>query len=56
MMAEIALLQRMSVFLGHPVYALSIVLFSLILSTGLGSLASERFALDRDRDCSDGRC
>src|SRR5215218_6168323 len=42
MMAEIALLQRMSVFLGHPVYALSIVLFSLILSTGLGSLASER--------------
>ena len=47
MMAEIALLQRMSVFLGHPVYALSIVLFSLILSTGLGSLASERFALDR---------
>ncbi|MFL5323357.1 MAG: hypothetical protein ACJ8A4_03815 [Microvirga sp.] len=47
MMAEIALLQRISVFLGHPVYALSIVLFSLILSTGLGSLASERFALDR---------
>jgi hypothetical protein len=45
MMAEIALLQRMSVFLGHPVYALSIVLFSLILSTGLGSLVSERFPL-----------
>ena len=47
MMAEIALLQRMSVFLGHPVYALSIVLFSLILSTGVGSLASERVPLDR---------
>jgi hypothetical protein len=31
MMIEIALLQRMSVFLGHPVYALSVVLFSLIL-------------------------
>jgi hypothetical protein len=46
MMAEIALLQRMSVFLGHPVYALSVVLFSLILSTGIGSLASERFGLD----------
>src|SRR5262249_3226968 len=41
MMIEIALLQRMSVFLGHPVYALSVVLFSLILSTGLGSMASE---------------
>jgi SAM-dependent methyltransferase len=46
MMAEIGLLQRMSVFLGHPVYALSVVLFSLILSTGLGSFASERFPLD----------
>lgn len=46
MMAEIALLQRISVFLGHPVYALSIVLFSLILSTGMGSLASERFPLN----------
>jgi hypothetical protein len=46
MMAEIGLLQRMSVFLGHPVYALSIVLFSLILSTGLGSFASERFPLE----------
>ena len=34
MMVEIALLQRMSVFLGHPVYALSVVLFSLILWTG----------------------
>ena len=46
MMAEIALLQRISVFLGHPVYALSVVLFSLILSTGIGSLASERVPLD----------
>ena len=46
MMVEIALLQRISVFLGHPVYALSIVLFSLILSTGIGSLASERIPLD----------
>ncbi|MCB8819350.1 spermidine synthase family protein [Microvirga rosea] len=46
MMAEIALLQRMSVFLGHPVYSLSVVLFSLILSTGIGSLVSERVPLD----------
>ena len=46
MMAEIGLLQRISVFLGHPVYALSVVLFSLILSTGFGSLASERFPID----------
>ena len=46
MMSEIGLLQRISVFLGHPVYALSVVLFSLILSTGIGSLVSERFPLD----------
>jgi hypothetical protein len=45
MMVEIALLQRMSVFLGHPVYALSVVLFSLILWTGFGSMASERVRL-----------
>ena len=46
MMIEIGLLQRMSVFLGHPVYALAVVLFSLILWTGFGSLASERLPLD----------
>jgi hypothetical protein len=45
MSAEIGLLQRMSVFLGHPIYSLSIVLFSLILSTGLGSLLSDRVPL-----------
>lgn len=49
MLTEIALLQRMSIFLGHPVYALSVVLFSLILSTGLGSLLSDRFPLDTAR-------
>ncbi|MEH2513526.1 hypothetical protein V1291_004880 [Nitrobacteraceae bacterium AZCC 1564] len=45
MMIEIALLQRMSVFLGHPAYALSVVLFSLILWTGFGSMASESVQL-----------
>jgi hypothetical protein len=45
MMVEIALLQRMSIFLGHPTYALSVVLFSLILWTGFGSMASERVRL-----------
>jgi spermidine synthase len=45
MLAEIALLQRFSVFLGHPIYSLSVCLFSLILASGLGSLASDRFRL-----------
>ncbi|HEX6142864.1 MAG TPA: hypothetical protein VFZ01_09110 [Geminicoccaceae bacterium] len=47
MSAEIGLLQRMSVFLGHPIYSLSVVLFSIILATGIGSLVSDRVPLDR---------
>lgn len=46
MMIEIALIQRMAIFLGHPIWALAIVLFSVILSTGIGSLISERFPLN----------
>ena len=46
MLVEIGLLQRMSVFLGHPVYSLSVLLFSLILATGLGSLVSDRYPLN----------
>ncbi len=34
MFVEISLIQRMSLFLGHPVRGLAIVLFSFILSTG----------------------
>jgi hypothetical protein len=44
MFAEIGLLQRLSIFLGSPTYSLSIVLFSLILATGAGSLISGRIA------------
>jgi hypothetical protein len=40
MCAQIAFLQRFSVLLGHPTYALAVVLFSMILFAGLGSLAS----------------
>lgn len=46
MMVEIGLLQRMTVFLGHPVYSLSVLLFSLILTTGIGSFLSEKLTLD----------
>jgi hypothetical protein len=45
MMVEIGLLQRTSVFLGHPIYSLSVLLFTLILSAGIGSLLSDLFAL-----------
>ena len=46
MCAEIGLLQRMGIFLGHPTYSLSVVLFSLILATGIGSMISDRWPLD----------
>jgi hypothetical protein len=45
MLAEIALLQYFSIYLGHPIYSLGVCLFSLILATGLGSLAAGRFAI-----------
>jgi len=38
MMVEISQMQRLIIFLGHPTYGLSVVLFSLLLSSGLGSL------------------
>lgn len=40
MAAEIGLLQYLSVFLGHPVYGLGVLLFAIIASTGLGSYLS----------------
>jgi hypothetical protein len=45
MFVEIGLIQRLSVFLGHPVYALGILLFGIIASTGVGSALSERLPL-----------
>jgi hypothetical protein len=38
MAIEIALLQKFGLLLGHPNYALSVVLAALLVSTGLGSL------------------
>jgi hypothetical protein len=49
MFIEIGIIQRVSLFLGHPVYGLAIGLFSIILSTGIGSLISERLQLDAPR-------
>ncbi|HEX5475232.1 MAG TPA: hypothetical protein VFX12_11265 [Vicinamibacterales bacterium] len=41
MLVQIALLQRFSVYLGHPMYTLSITLFSMILFAGVGSYLSD---------------
>ncbi len=42
---ELALLQHLTLLLGHPIFTLSILLFTLLASGGLGSWASGRFRL-----------
>jgi hypothetical protein len=44
MLAQIALLQRFSIYLGHPTHTLSVTLFSMILFAGVGSYLSDRLA------------
>jgi hypothetical protein len=46
MLLEVALLQQFVLLLGHPVYSLTVTLFSLLLGTGLGSLISRRVPPD----------
>src|SRR6267378_5271260 len=43
MLVEIAFIQRFVLFLGHPTYALTVVIFLLLLSSGAGSLISRRW-------------
>jgi hypothetical protein len=42
MMVEIGQLERLIVFLGHPIYGLTVVLFVLLLASSVGSLCSHR--------------
>jgi hypothetical protein len=42
MMVEISQMQRLTIFLGHPTYGLSVVLFALLVSSGAGSLSTQR--------------
>ena len=43
MLIEVSVLQRFVLLLGHPVYSLTVTLFSLLLGTGLGAGWSRRF-------------
>jgi len=47
MAIEIALLQRFTLFLGHPTYSLLVILFVVLLATAIGSRLSERFPIAR---------
>ncbi len=46
MLVQIPLMQRFSVYLGHPTYSVAVILFSMILATGAGSLLSDRLSLE----------
>jgi hypothetical protein len=41
-LVEMSQMQRLMIFLGHPSYALSVVLFVLLISSGLGSFFMQR--------------
>jgi spermidine synthase len=48
-LVEIAFIQRFVLFLGHPTYALTVVVFLLLLSSGAGSLASRKWLAQTKR-------
>ena len=46
MLIEMAMMQQLSIFLGHPIYSLIVVLGGLIFSTGVGSFVSDKWQLN----------
>lgn len=48
-LVEMAFIQRFVLFLGHPTYALTVVVFLLLLSSGAGSFASRKYLADPAR-------
>jgi spermidine synthase len=48
-LVEIAFIQRFVLFLGHPTYALTVVVFLLLLASGAGSLASRNWLSETSR-------
>jgi len=48
-LVEIAFIQRFVLFLGHPTYALTVVVFLMLLSSGAGSLSSSKLLPETSR-------
>ncbi len=48
-LVEIAFIQRFVLFLGHPTYALTVVVFLLLLSSGAGSMFSRWWRVETSR-------
>lgn len=49
LMVEISQMMRLSTFLGHPTYSLTVVLFTVLLFSGIGSMVVGRFIADLSR-------
>jgi len=47
-LVEVALIQKFVLFLGHPTYALWVVIFSMLLSSGIGSYFSRKVVGEAD--------
>jgi hypothetical protein len=45
MFVEVSLLQRLTIFLGHPTYSLTTILFALLIAGGVGSYLSSRLGI-----------
>jgi spermidine synthase len=48
-LVEVTFIQRFVLFLGHPTYALTVVVFLMLLSSGAGSVLSRRWLADSTR-------
>ena len=48
-MIQVALIQKFVLFLGHPTYALTVIVFSMLVWSGLGSFYSRRMMRGADR-------
>ncbi|HEY6340489.1 MAG TPA: hypothetical protein VIY49_03280 [Bryobacteraceae bacterium] len=45
---QVALIQKFVLLLGHPTYALTVIVFSMLVWSGLGSAFSSRFVREQD--------
>jgi hypothetical protein len=48
-LVEVSFIQRFVLFLGHPTYALTVVIFLMLLASGAGSVASRKWLAESRR-------
>lgn len=51
MIIEVTMIQRFMLVLGNPVYAMSIIIFTMLIGAGIGSLTSSRISLNKLHKC-----